>query len=90
MFSYTIIYLQFLKIFFICYISTPNFEDFFFIYYNLPPIFEDIFTYTIFQLQFLKKNLERVVSIEGRKICQCSTNGIGASQGYTPRKTREH
>ena len=27
--------------------------------------------------------LERVVSIEGRKICQCSTNGIGAFQGYT-------
>ena len=26
-----------------------------------------------------KDNLERVVSIEGREICQCSTNGIGGS-----------
>ena len=27
-------------------------------------------------------NLERVVSIESLKTRQCSTNGIGASQGY--------
>ena len=30
-----------------------------------------------------RDNLERVVSIEGRKSQQCSKNGIGATQGYT-------
>ena len=61
-FSYTIIHLQFLEIFFIYYNLPPIFEDFFiyyvltpifedfFIYYVLTPIFEDFFSYTIIYL----------------------------------------
>ena len=34
-------------------------------------------------------NLERVVSIEGREICQCSTNVIGAFQGYIGKSMKQ-